>query len=97
MVIKIDLANAFDRVRHAFLFQVMECFGFDSSFIHWVKSCINKPWITPLINGRATSFFKASRGLQKGCPLSPFLYAIQAGVLSFQLEHYHIDQDLMGI
>jgi hypothetical protein len=64
MVIKIDLANAFDRVRHAFLFQVMECFGFDSSFIRWVKACISEPWIAPLINGRATSFFKSSRGLR---------------------------------
>ena len=33
MVIKLDLANAFDRVRHEFLFQVMQRFGFDLTFI----------------------------------------------------------------
>jgi hypothetical protein len=30
MVIKLDMANAFDRVRHVFLFQVLEHFGFIS-------------------------------------------------------------------
>jgi len=33
MVIKLDMVNAFDRVRHSFLFQVMERFGFNPSFI----------------------------------------------------------------
>ena len=33
MVVKLDLANAFDRVSHSFLFQVMRRFGFASNFI----------------------------------------------------------------
>jgi hypothetical protein len=82
MIINIDLANAFDRVRHNFLFKVMEKFGFAPSFINWIKSCIDSPWIYPLVNGRATKFFQASRGLRQGCPLSPLFYAIQAIVLS---------------
>ena len=97
MVIKIDLANAFDRVSHPFLLQVMQKFGFSSDFISWVKACISKPWIAPLINGRAASFFQASRGLRQGCSLSPLLYAIQASVLSFQLENARLEQDLPGI
>jgi hypothetical protein len=34
MIIKLDLANAFDRVRHKFLFKVMKIFGFAPSFIN---------------------------------------------------------------
>ena len=34
MVVKLDLANAFDRVRYDYLFMVMEKFGFSSAFIH---------------------------------------------------------------
>ena len=86
MVIKLDLANAFDRVRHDFLFAFMTNFGFSTDFISWIKGCEGDPWITPLVNGRPTSFFKASRGLRQACPLSPLLYAIQASVLSFQLN-----------
>jgi hypothetical protein len=40
MIIKLDLANAFDRVRHNFLFKVMENFGFTPAFVNWIKSCI---------------------------------------------------------
>ena len=83
MVIKLDLSNTFDRVRHDFLFIVMEKFTFSKNFSSWVKSCIASPWITPLVNGRSTNYFQASRGLRQGCPLSPLLYAIQASVLNF--------------
>ena len=64
----------------------MAKFGFSLDFISWIKGCVGDPWIAPLVNGRPTSFFKASRGLRQGCPLSPLLYAIQASMLSFQLN-----------
>ena len=85
MVVKLDLANAFDRVKHDFLFAVMRNFGFNQNFIEWVKACISAPWIAPLVNGQPARFFQATRGLRQGCPLSPLLYVIQASVLSFQL------------
>jgi hypothetical protein len=97
MIIKLDLANAFDRVRHNFLFTVMENFGFAPAFINWIKACIGSPWIAPLVNGWATRFFQASRGLRQGCPLSPLLYAIQASVLSFQLDHCQTQNNLLGL
>jgi hypothetical protein len=40
MIIKLDLANAFDRVRHDFLFQVMRKMGFAEKFINWITTCI---------------------------------------------------------
>ena len=39
MVIKLDLDNSFDCVRHDFLFVVMEKFGFSSTFISWNFFC----------------------------------------------------------
>jgi hypothetical protein len=97
MVIKLDLANAFDRVRHEFLFEVMRKFGFDTKFVNWIKACIGSPWIAPLVNGKVTNFFKASRGLRQGCPLSPLLYAIQASVLSYQLGNAQVHKNLQGL
>jgi exonuclease III len=97
MVVKLDLANAFDRVRHDFLFAVMRRFGFNQKFIDWVKACITAPWIAPLINGRPAKFFQASRGLRQGCPLSPMLYVLQASVLSFQLQSALQSRALPGI
>ena len=41
MVVKLDLANAFDRVNHNFLSQVMQRYGFAQGFINWVMACIS--------------------------------------------------------
>lgn len=97
MAVKLDLESAFDRVRHRFLLNVLKKFGFGSKFIKWIKACISEPWIAPLVNGRATDFFKASRGLRQGCPLSPLLFVLQSSVLSFLLNKKLQDQDLMGL
>lgn len=97
MVINFDLANAFDRVRHEFLFIVMKNLGFSSAFINWVNSFIASPWIAPLVNGCSTDFFQVYRDLRHGCPLSPLLYVVHALVLSFQLDHNQQIQTLPGV
>ena len=76
MAIKLDMANAFNRVNHFFLFEIMSKFGFSKRFLRWVKACINSTWIALLVNGRPTKFFQATRGLRQGFPMSPFLYLL---------------------
>lgn len=39
MVMKLDMANAFERDRH-FFNDVLHQFGFTDSFIHWIQTCI---------------------------------------------------------
>jgi hypothetical protein len=97
MVIKLDLANAFDRVRLSFLWEVLKKFGFGMGFLNWIRACIVDPWITPLVNGRATGFFKASRGLRQGCPLSLLLFVLHVYVLSFYLDQKLVDQEILGL
>ena len=85
MLIKLDMANAFDRVNLSFLYLVLHSFGFRPAFINLIKSCIDKPWIAPLVNGRPANFFQATKGLRQGCPLSSFLYILMADSLSRKL------------
>ena len=43
MLIKLDMANSFDRVKLSFLYEILNSFGFNSSFINLIKSCTNNP------------------------------------------------------
>ena len=85
MVVKLGMANAFERVYNSFLFLILKQFGFNGSLINWIKACISELKIAPLTNGRSTSF-QRNRGKRQGCPLSPLLYIIMEKSLSHNLE-----------
>ena len=97
MAIILDLANAFDRLSHYFILMVQKKFGFPPTFINQVQSCINSPWIALLVNGRPTDFFKASRGIRQGCPLSPFLYILVVNSFSRRLSRLQDEGLLRGL
>ena len=74
-ILKLDLANAFERVRHSFLLAALKKMGFDDRFLNLIRACISGPWISPLVNGRPREAFQSSRGLRQGCPLSLSLHS----------------------
>jgi hypothetical protein len=97
MAIKLDMENAFDRVRHNFLLAVLSRFGFNGLFLSWIHACICSPWISPLVNGRPTPFFQLSRGLRQGCPLSPILYILMVEALNRKLDKDRENKLIPGI
>eukprot|EP00253_Pinus_taeda_P018624 PITA_18624 len=97
MIIKLDMENAFDRVNHHFLKEVLRKFGISNNFISIIMECITHPWTAPLINGRPSNYFRSSKGLRQGCPLSPFLYIIMAETLSIHLEKLRMQKEITGI
>eukprot|EP00253_Pinus_taeda_P010908 PITA_10908 len=97
MIIKLDMANAFDRVDQSFLTTTLKKFGISSNFISIINGCISNPWTAPLINGRPNKYFRSSRGLRQGCPLSPFLYIIMAETLSTHLDQLRNNKEIPGI
>jgi hypothetical protein len=97
MLIKLDMANAFDRVNRSFLCKVLLTFGFSPHFVQLIKACIDNPWIAPLVNGRPTNFFQAQRGIRQGCPLSPFLYILMADSLSRKLTAERLVGNIPGL
>ena len=71
LIIKLDMANAFNKVSHPYLMVVLQKLGFSREIVEVIQACISTPWIAPLINGRPNDFFQSTRGLRQGCPLSP--------------------------
>ena len=62
-----------------------------------IKACTEKPSITPLVNGRATDFFQASRGLRQGCPLSPLLFLLIVEGFSRLIKELSEHGEIVGI
>ena len=97
MIIKLDMENAFDRVDHHFLTEALRKFRISNNFINIISGCISNPWTAPLINGRPSRYFRSTRGMRQGCPLSPFLFIIMVETLSIHLENLCKKKLITGI
>ena len=76
MFMKLDIQKAYDMVDWRFLWKVLEMFGFSHQWINIIFKFISTPKLSVLINGRPEGFFKISRGIRQGDPLSPSLFII---------------------
>eukprot|EP01018_Ginkgo_biloba_P023451 Gb_23997 [translate_table: standard] len=54
MLIKLDMAKAYDRLDRNFLLKVVERFGFCKEWRQWGEGCISNPSFSVLVNGSPT-------------------------------------------
>ncbi|XP_058111120.1 uncharacterized protein LOC131254131 [Magnolia sinica] len=66
--------------------KVLSRFGFGTIWVDLVENCGSNNWFLVLVNGESTSFFKSTRGLQQGDPISPALFVIMVEALNWGLR-----------
>ena len=86
LLCKLDIEKAYDHINWDFLFQILEKMGFGGKCISWIKWRISTTTFSVLFNGFPTGFFRSSRGLRQGDPLSPYLFVIGMEALSGLLK-----------
>ncbi|KAL0302139.1 UNVERIFIED_CONTAM: putative ribonuclease H protein [Sesamum calycinum] len=84
--LKVDLRKAYDTVEWDFRSAVLQLLGFSGTFIGWIEECVTTPMFSVCINGNPYGFFKGSRGLRHGDPMSPFLFVMIMEVLQLMLQ-----------
>ena len=93
-ITQIDFEKAFDSVEWPFLFHTLKRFNFGEKFINWIrilytdiKACVGN-------NGFFSEFFKLTRSIRQGCPISALLFLLVAEVLAIDIRN---DINIKGI
>ncbi|XP_062541831.1 uncharacterized protein LOC134209820 [Armigeres subalbatus] len=85
-LISFDLENAFDRVRHSFLFDTMRSLGFNEELIALLARIASRSTSRLLVNGHLSRSFDISRSVRQGDPLSMHLFVLYLHPLVCRLE-----------
>lgn len=80
--VKVDLCKAFDTVNWGFIITALEAIGILANMVGWIQECIMLPYFSIGMNGSLFGFFKATRGLRQGGPLSLYLFILTMEGLS---------------
>ena len=86
LILFLDFKQAFDCVRHDFLFETLKRFNFKESFIRWVKVLYTDVGGNVINNGWLSESFKIERGVRQGCPLSALLFVLVVEVMASRIR-----------
>ncbi|KAM0915717.1 hypothetical protein ACQ4PT_010654 [Festuca glaucescens] len=81
LLLKVDMAKAFDNNSWLFLLSVLRQRGFGPRWVGWIALLLHTTSTSVLVNGFAGDAFRNGRGLWQGDPISPLLFVITMEIL----------------
>ena len=93
-IIFVDFTKAFDSLEWNFMLNTLKHFGFNESFINWVKTLYTDIQTCVMNNGWVSEMFKNTRGIRQGCPLSALLFVLSVEIMASRLRS---NKDIKGL
>ncbi|KAL4255512.1 hypothetical protein AB1N83_014246 [Pleurotus pulmonarius] len=90
MIVALDQEKAYDKIEHDYLWRVLEAFKIPKRFIDTVKGLYANADTSVMINGCISTFFKVTRGVRQGDPLSCLLFDLGIEPLSIAIRTSNI-------
>ena len=82
MLLKVDIAKAFDSVAWPFLLEALQHLGFSRRWMDWISALLSTASTRVTLNGRLGRRICHARGLRQGGPPVPMLFVIVMDVLN---------------
>lgn len=95
LLVKLDIAKAFDSVRWDFLLELLRRLGFPDSTRSWIGRILTSSSSRILLNGIPGPPILHGRGLRQGDPLSPLLFDLAIDPLE-RLLHLATEANLLS-
>ena len=87
ILINLDFEKCFDRISHKAVVGALEYFNFGPKFIDTIRLFFTEFNITITNAGHYTDFAKKTRGVNQGCPVSPYLFLLCAEILAHRIKN----------
>ena len=86
VLIKVDIAKAFDSVAWPILLEVLQHIRFPRRWTDWISMLLSTASTKVLVNGRPGRRIAHARGLRQGDPISPMLFVLVMDALNSLLR-----------